>query len=493
MILIDDEQTILQGLTRLIDWPKHNFQLIGTFSKPLEALAFFKHNRVDIVITDLMMPELNGIELSKQFKKLQPDVQILVLSSYDDFSFVKDSFKEGAADYLLKPTLNPDNLLSALQALAKNENARHIPVQREEWISRVISDYLSGLAATLILTKKDFLHPLFFLLYTESISEYQQFNSHTLTVDIPSYANEHLQLFAFETMDHEAGYLINADSMEALALFCQQFKQKQTVNECLFILSSAFALHELSRHFAALRKCKGQGFYISDTPLICIDELPTLLSNYETDTKAYLTMIINKDYFQAIADLKRALTALVNAKAAPSFLKHEMINRFYALLAALADDYEKDEFFSMKQTIPIQLAEAKHIRAFSDDVFSAIDMLEDLLSPVKTDNSEILTLICEYIQENCEKELSLQTISEKYYFSYSYLSTLFTEKYGVSFTKYVKKVRIRKAKKLLFETNDSLSEICEKIGFSELGYFSRVFKEETGLTPSQYRKGLLVK
>lgn len=111
----------------------------------------------------------------------------------------------------------------------------------------------------------------------------------------------------------------------------------------------------------------------------------------------------------------------------------------------------------------------------------------------KNDNFDILTLIYEFVQENYEKEINLQLLSEKYHFSYSYLSAIFTEKFGINFSKYLKKVRISKAKLFLTETRLTLTEICEKVGYTELGYFSRVFKEETGMTPSQYRKGTFVK
>ncbi|HFJ6813877.1 TPA: response regulator, partial [Enterococcus faecium] len=99
VILIDDEQTILDGMKQLINWSEHGFQLIGTFSSPLKALDFSLVHAIDIVVTDVMMPELNGIELSRLLKQQQPETQILILSSYDEFDMVKDSFKEGVADY----------------------------------------------------------------------------------------------------------------------------------------------------------------------------------------------------------------------------------------------------------------------------------------------------------------------------------------------------------------------------------------------------------
>lgn len=119
VILIDDEQTILDGMKQLINWSEHGFQLIGTFSSPLKALDFSLVHAIDIVVTDVMMPELNGIELSRLLKQQQPETQILILSSYDEFDMVKDSFKEGVADYLLKPRLSPDFFLNSLTAVSQ--------------------------------------------------------------------------------------------------------------------------------------------------------------------------------------------------------------------------------------------------------------------------------------------------------------------------------------------------------------------------------------
>lgn len=119
VILIDDEQTILDGMKQLINWSEHGFQLIGTFSSTLKALDFSLVHAIDIVVTDVMMPELNGIELSRLLKQQQPETQILILSSYDEFDMVKDSFKEGVADYLLKPRLSPDFFLNSLTAVSQ--------------------------------------------------------------------------------------------------------------------------------------------------------------------------------------------------------------------------------------------------------------------------------------------------------------------------------------------------------------------------------------
>lgn len=147
----------------------------------------------------------------------------------------------------------------------------------------------------------------------------------------------------------------------------------------------------------------------------------------------------------------------------------------------------------LKIALPSLLADAEYLEDFSFLVKETLEKLTHFSANAIKNNFDILTLIYEFVQENYEKEINLQLLSEKYHFSYSYLSAIFTEKFGINFSKYLKKVRISKAKLFLTETRLTLTEICEKVGYTELGYFSRVFKEETGMTPSQYRKGTFVK
>ncbi|MBR9929881.1 response regulator [Enterococcus sp. 079] len=163
VILIDDEQTILDGMKQLINWSEHGFQLIGTFSSPLKALDFSLVHAIDIVVTDVMMPELNGIELSRLLKQQQPETQILILSSYDEFDMVKDSFKEGVADYLLKPRLSPDFFLNSLTAVSQKKKS---PTKAQSPIvmSRSARIFHSRLLDKLVhcLTSLLFEHTLFF-------------------------------------------------------------------------------------------------------------------------------------------------------------------------------------------------------------------------------------------------------------------------------------------------------------------------------------------
>ncbi|MBO1300792.1 MULTISPECIES: response regulator transcription factor [unclassified Enterococcus] len=494
IVLIDDEQTILHGLSTLIDWPTHGFQLKGAFSKPLEALEFIKKEPLDIIVTDLMMPDLNGIELSRLIKEEQPEAKILVLSSYDDFQLVKDSFKEGVSDYLLKPKLNPSEFLASLKSLVEQSAEVKKPRLSElEKTSQAISNYLAGSSLDTGITRKPFKHDAFFLVYCEEKPAEKHRRSQELSAEAPRYTNQDVSVFPYFTTANDVGYLINAHSREAFEQFVNRFQEDHQTDACLYVLSGELTFENIYPAFLSLKqKSNGQCFYLNEQSLISEEQLLPLLSSYEQQTKSYLTKIMNKDFLSAIEELESYMKNVLEQRLQPSYLKHEIINRLYALINAIAEEHEKrKEIMTLKITIPAQITQSDNWEELVVIVNNTTKLLREVTTTFRKDNSDVLTLIYDYVQDHYHQDLSLQTLSEKYHFSYSYLSTIFTEKYGINFTKYLKKVRINQAKMLLKESNLSLSDICQQTGFTEIGYFSRVFKEETGLTPSQYRKGML--
>ena len=115
--IADDENIVRVGLKTLIDWEANKFQLVGLFKNGKEVIDYCLTGRIDILITDIKMPVMDGIELIRNIKKILPDISVVVLSSYDDFQLVSSSYKEGIFDYVLKQFIEPETLLSVLNAI----------------------------------------------------------------------------------------------------------------------------------------------------------------------------------------------------------------------------------------------------------------------------------------------------------------------------------------------------------------------------------------
>lgn len=118
ILIVEDEFLLRQGIKNLVHWEQEGFQVVGETNNGKEALQLIESLHPHLVITDIVMPIMDGIELTGIIQERYPEIKVIVLSSYSDFEYIKSAMKNGAEDYLLKPTMNPDSLLKAVQSAA---------------------------------------------------------------------------------------------------------------------------------------------------------------------------------------------------------------------------------------------------------------------------------------------------------------------------------------------------------------------------------------
>ena len=144
ILIIDDEFIMRQGIKYMTDWEKEGFKVIGQASNGQEAIELIKKEKPHIIISDIVMPQIDGIELSKYIQNNYPDISIIILSSYSDFEYVKSSFQNGAIDYLLKPTLELDSLLNSLKKAAKRIENFTLSSNNEQHIETILKRLILG-------------------------------------------------------------------------------------------------------------------------------------------------------------------------------------------------------------------------------------------------------------------------------------------------------------------------------------------------------------
>lgn len=115
VFIVDDEKLLRQGFIHMENWSEYEFSIAGEASDGEEALRLIEKQKPDIVVTDIRMPRMDGVELTKILKQKYPEIQVIVLSSYNDFDYVKETLKVGALDYILKPKMKFSDLLESLQ------------------------------------------------------------------------------------------------------------------------------------------------------------------------------------------------------------------------------------------------------------------------------------------------------------------------------------------------------------------------------------------
>lgn len=142
VLIVDDEYLIRQGVEFMIDWEKEGFTIIGKAANGREALELAQSRHPDLVISDIVMPEMDGMELTSRLQEICPDTQVIVLSSYSEFDYVRNTLTHGAADYILKPALSPATLLESLQKIrGRLSRQDHDTADAVTALNRILAGY----------------------------------------------------------------------------------------------------------------------------------------------------------------------------------------------------------------------------------------------------------------------------------------------------------------------------------------------------------------
>lgn len=144
VLIVEDEFIMRQGIKHMINWESEGFTIVGEATNGKEALDLIEEVRPNIIISDIVMPILDGVDFSKLVQKKYPEVQIVILSSYDKFEYVKDTLLSGAVDYILKPTLTPANLIKTLKKAVNRIPGMKLIKNDDEDYHSFIEKYILG-------------------------------------------------------------------------------------------------------------------------------------------------------------------------------------------------------------------------------------------------------------------------------------------------------------------------------------------------------------
>lgn len=505
ILLVDDEYLLRQGLKYLCSWEEEGFTIIGEASNGVEALELTKKLQPHIVITDIVMPLLDGVELIKEIKSYDAHIQIVVLSSHENFDYVKESFKFGVKDYILKPKLSPDELLPLLRNMrtslsleSPNSNSPTVS------ISHILAASLSGFQ-----NPQDYLHQLkihfpydAFILVTTDFSHYCQdiqalgFIKETI---IAPYITQYLSSFHtsdFTLSPSTYALLINGASIDLNKIISQIEALTTVLNTHIprtqFALSQSFtSLNELKAIYHTNKQLLTYSFFFEELVILQVHLIPKKQNAVIFDFNAFyhfwdcLDSSMVKDslssYIKEVAE---------NLSSDVITLKKFIENIIYSSIHYIEKmGFDISSFTLLKITCLKDIENTKYIQELLHVVTKTINEIFIELA-TQSDHSQhyITEKVIGYIKENYGEQISLATVAENLHLNYSYLSSCFNNHAKESFTDCLNKIRISKAKELLLNVDLSISEISGAVGYTDQSYFGKVFKKLTGFTPSTYRR-----
>ncbi|GIP46916.1 hypothetical protein J53TS2_05070 [Paenibacillus sp. J53TS2] len=514
IMIVDDELLVRQGIKHHLDWETHGFRIVGEAANGKEALEMMEPLSPHIVITDIVMPVMDGEELTRVLKARYPQVEVIVLSSFGEFEYVRSTFQSGVADYILKPKLETEELLQVLQ-----RTARKIPgfslgeIERgdlplERLLERLIDGYeseegdqrdqrlseafpydrflLTGTDASQIAGEPDG--------YLSGLAAGLESRLYELTVSmriqrIYSEGRQLLMLLNFpgqhrvEVTDAVYGYALAKAAL---------------MPDLTWVIGSEFAeLRDLGNAYREeWQKLLGFRFYFPGKTVLQTEELPPATALPTFDMKELMSGIKKGQAEEAFGRLRGlAAEAAGSYRQTPFEFKSFLGNAvFHVTIAALELHREAKELEASKFTYFKAIDEAQDVAGALQAFHAFLSEAEALISarvPLPGDGN--MKLLLEYIDEHYGEPLSLSSLSRHFHFNPSYLSSYFSTHNDEGFSEYLNRIRIAKAMELLRTDVLPISEIGSQVGYSDPSYFTKVFKKQTGLSPREYRRQQLAK
>lgn len=514
VLIVDDEPVIRHGISAFIDWEQEGMSAEDHYANGAEALAALERESFDILITDIKMPLMNGIDLMKQAQALCPWIKVVLISNYSDFEYVKEGLKLGAVDYLLKLTLKKDDLLAVLhRSIAMLEDER-----------KQDSELIQYRQSALYLERKREEQEIKRWIVQEQITPSAAAGAPEWLEE--PYAGVYLMLDGAEDWKENNGYLYVQLLLEDLQ---EAFYERMEKGSALLVAENSLFLifpereGEAVRQFQVWKQGVEAEWSISTSAGLAIgQEAGWLLQGY-----AESRLACQQRFFKGLGrwfesgrpESKRELSP-------PDLVQAEDWEPFYEMIrggepASHAIDFALERWKSrllspeqVQQEACMLLAGTYRLQAGAEslppeeqELIRKTETLEQLAAfmvgeleqngmsmiPQLSDNGyggQIITRALEHIAAHFTENLTLQSVADTVHLSKSYFSLLFKKQTGRNFIDYVIELRIREAKRLLAQDDSRIYDVAQGAGFKDVKYFSKVFKKGTGLTPVEYRESL---
>ncbi|WP_199615812.1 response regulator transcription factor [Paenibacillus alkalitolerans] len=522
-LIVDDEPSHVQGLIRHIPWTSLGFAIPLSADTGESAIRVLQDTSIDVLITDISMPGINGIELAAAAKSMYPDIQILIISGYNEFEFAQEAIDVGAKGYVLKP-LNLGEIERKLSMFRQTlENIKQINEQTQR-LEAVVSGNRE-------LLKDSF---MFDLLEDEPIEE-DILASWCQLLHLP-YMTEGIQLLVASLDDHSAsGH--DAQSRLTLSSALQQsvsvslqdmgfvLVSKLRPDEVVAILvnPSADMKSRIDKQMSFVQDYMKNTYQKSVTIGISrggrdwkegrqllrevkhamadsrLNENGLLVHVGSAERKAYedfrlreimlpgLLTLVESDVPGQLAEAVRRAFEELDAKAHSfAYIQSFSISLIGELSRKFWHDTEALTYLSKRGCQ--RLLESKTVGSLKDIVIEYIDSAFVLARKERTlQQHHLINRIAAYIEDQLPNSVTVKQLADKFHLSAGHLSVLFKKETGQTISDFVKELRMKKAKKLLQDPTIKIYEVADRVGFQTPAYFTYQFKKNVGCTPQEYR------
>lgn len=508
IMIVDDEMLVRQGIKHLLDWEQEGYRIVGEASNGLEALNLIDEVSPHVILTDIVMPVMGGEKLVKVVKEKYPHIEIIVLSSFSEFDYVRSTFQSGVADYILKPKLEADYLLSILNKVTAkmvamkpdaDPRADQGEAQILQSIEKLMTGYESAPDPLLLHSRFPFGQYLFFgadLKQMKESGDRWSFGNE-LESELQKIAMTDMVFMRLRFVNDTALFLLNVnpERRNELVIELRQLIPKlvHDTSETHFVISQCFvdfnSLGEV--YHGNYLKLMRYGFFLRERTLIEYEHLPGLPdSHFEYDMGELMEQLKRKQYRKAFTGfLEYACLRSMDYRTDIFEFKSSLGNFIFNVATTLGKmKVETGSLENAKYDYFRKIDEARYAVEAIAVVEAFIREAERAIGETNTSVNPNMDRLLEYIQDHYADPITLTGVARQFHFNASYLSSYFASYNGEGFSEYLNKIRLEKAMELLLTTELTISEISASVGYSDQSYFTKVFKKQTGISPSQFRR-----
>ncbi|MDE7059908.1 MAG: AraC family transcriptional regulator [Lachnospiraceae bacterium] len=518
VLIVDDEPIVKIALRSMIDWNALGFHICATTSNGEEALEMTHRFHPDLIICDLKMPVMDGLELIKEIKKQEIPCEFLVISNYEDFNYVRTALVLGAADYILKVSISPEELTMQLQKIREKLDQK---AQKDKETMQSMQEFLlhqeRHAAWRDFFTDKNYeldmlcsvtglslegldslaLCQISFDWYTQNLEPLPSIDiiQSTLKNALEHFDKRHIILFSTSNtllvLPQSELYKHQSTIEGVAARISQLFQYYMSLSPAILYQSQIPDLIKARQTYHHFQEILELNFYgpigqLDISSLTIASEVPML--SYKELTSEILSIPTSSRFAYASQRLAELLELCHQQHVMPSrviqyFVRFlgELEYRTYGVSSA-AHDQIADSTDSMRKALT-----EEELRKDLHNALQSILAPEQSCSTQPLEYSLEVTQALSYIQTSYQHKISLTSVSEHVGLSSGYLCRIFKEETGLSINAYINNLRMTKAGELLKDKNSYIKEVAAAVGFEDQLYFSRLFKRYYGITPSEYR------
>jgi len=527
VFLVEDEFVVREGIKRNVDWQANGYEFCGEAGDGELAFPMIQKLQPDIVITDIRMPFMDGLELSRLIKKDFPWMEIVILTGFEEFEYAKEAVSLGVAKYLLKP-ISGDELLKEIADIAEKiedkkkereirekyaqEMEENVQKEKKELFQHLVTGSKSmpellELAERLKLDLSALWYNIILIKVQSTNHAPEEYSKRMIEIDKKlRFLTDEPYIISFERNLEGKALIFKADSVEELVALQNKYITRletelaEDDRYCYFggIGKPVNRLRELPVSFESASHAFAQRYLIKGNRILDSNVLEQKVSEEEEfdiqniDLKELQSERVRE--FLKLGNKEEVVYFLdeyfkkqgANAMDSTIFRQYIVMDMYFCVAAFLEElQINREEIPAIDVNLQLLQSKETAMEYVTQIMEKAVELREKNAS---NRYGSIVEQVKKYIEEHYEEEeLSLNLLASYVNFSPNHLSMVFSQQTGQTFIKYLTDYRMNKAKELLRGTVKRSSEISLEVGYKDPHYFSYLFKKTQGMTPTQYR------